>query len=211
MDDAHVTYTGWNYGDAYARHLDNGSGSSYKERITAGVNTFSLIMGGVQTATETAVLGRFSIAMQGELGDELFGGKLNKFSKNFKTFDNFSDGIATSAKSMDLGRPTYLSRPSAITSRLNAYVRSIAKFTQAKGGGFVLDASDISARKLGLLTIGYPNEAQLSAILTSQQYAARKGIQFTMKSMPLSDPLIKALLLSPKPSSTQIKTDGQNN
>jgi RHS repeat-associated protein len=206
IDDAHVTYTGWKNGRGYATHLDNSSVGSYDERITAGVNTFTSLMGGIEGAGETAVLGRLSIGMQGELGEELFGGNLNFFSKNFKTFDNFEDGVATSVKTLDLGAPTYLDRPSAITSKLNGYTNKIAGFTEASGGDFTLRASMIDTKELGVLTIGTPNAAQSSALRLAQQYAESNGVKFTLKSAPLSDPLTKGLLASPKTSTTQLQS-----
>jgi RHS repeat-associated protein len=164
IDDAHVTYTGWKNGRGYATHLDNESVKSYDERITAGVNTFTSLMGGIETAGEPVILGRLSMGMQGELGEQLFGGNLNLFSKNFKTFDNFENGVATSAKTLDVGAATYLNRPGSITSKLNGYIDRIASFTEATGGGFTLDASMIQTRELGVLTIGRPNAAQSSAL-----------------------------------------------
>jgi filamentous hemagglutinin len=143
--------------------------------------------------------------MQGEWGEQAFGGNLNQFSKNFKTFDNFNfeTGVATSAKTLDLEASSYLKTPASITSTLNGYVDKAAGFTQARGGGFFLDASDITKREVGVLAIGSPNTAQFSALQASQQYAAGQGVQFTLKSTPLIDPLIKGLLASPRPTNTQ--------
>src|SRR6201985_611806 len=53
-------------------------------------------------------------------------------------------------------------------------------FFQAEDG--IRDGTVTGVQTCALPILGYPNEAQLSAILTSQQYAARKGIQFTMRS-----------------------------
>ncbi len=61
IDDAHITFTSWKYGKSRATHLDNGIVDSYKERIGAGLNTFTLLLGGIEMAAEKAFLSSTSI------------------------------------------------------------------------------------------------------------------------------------------------------
>ncbi len=56
MDDAHITYTGMTRGKEYASRLDDSHGLSYKERVGAGLNTASLIFGGVEAIGERALI-----------------------------------------------------------------------------------------------------------------------------------------------------------
>jgi RHS repeat-associated protein len=116
LDDAHVTYTGWKYGPGYATHLDNSSVRSYDERINAGLNTTMLIFGAMTPAPEIGAVNDFSIGGQGNLGEQYFGNNLDQLveGRKFKTFDNFTDGVATSAKTLDFEAPTYVNNPSNV-------------------------------------------------------------------------------------------------
>ncbi len=184
VDDVYITYTNIKYGRGNAFDL-TGEQTSYKQTIGAGLNTFSMAIGGVQGAAEKALLSESAgllIGEQGSLGEAAFGSNLNDISPNFPVFDNFVNGTATSAKSLDLTAATYLDRPSAITSTLNGYTNKIVNFTGARRNGYVLTPSMIESSELGVLTIGSATRPQVAAISAARAYAQSQGVQFTLKN-----------------------------
>lgn len=66
---------------------------------------------------------------------------------NFKTFDSFVDGVATSVKSVDLGAATY-QKASALRGALRGYIREIQAFTEYVLGKVSVSAEHITSREL---------------------------------------------------------------
>jgi RHS repeat-associated protein len=95
IDDAHVTYTGWKDGPGYARHLDNSSAAPYKERIASGINTVTLVFGGVQAVGEYGLIKGLSIVESNVVNEA------NKIynSKEFETIKHaYETGTEASVK-----------------------------------------------------------------------------------------------------------------
>ena len=70
---------------------------------------------------------------------------------NFKTFDKYKEGVATSIKSLDTTAPSY-AKPGAIESRLRGYINGAADFPGYTRGGMTLRSEDIT--KVELLVAG---------------------------------------------------------
>ncbi|WP_341273063.1 hypothetical protein [Xanthomonas oryzae] len=104
---------------------------------------------------------------------------LNLIKKNFATFDNFTpDGIAISDKTLDTMLKTYLTRPEAITNKLNGYVDDMVSFAgDGKRGGFNLEPGDIKGKQMQLAIPDETTAAQIDAISSSINYAQSKGIK----------------------------------
>ena len=82
----------------------------------------------------------------------------------FRTIDNFTDGIATSIKSIDLNAATYQDA-ARLTYRLNEYVDKLGDY---EGGNLlvtIVELPDISDRVLNLVVPkGAMTEVQSAAI-----------------------------------------------
>jgi hypothetical protein len=83
---------------------------------------------------------------------------------NFPTIDKFSDGIATSIKSVDLNAATYQDT-ARLTSRLNKYVDDVAEFYGSIWANDEVKSSEIDGRALSLaIPKGSMTAAQRKAI-----------------------------------------------
>jgi contact-dependent growth inhibition (CDI) system restriction endonuclease-like protein len=86
----------------------------------------------------------------------------------FKAIDAFSNGVATSIKSIDLRAATYQSAV-RLTYRLNEYIDKLVLFDGGKLGAFEVDSAKITDRVLSLATSkGSMTAAQKSAIETAK-------------------------------------------
>jgi hypothetical protein len=85
-------------------------------------------------------------AARGRYFEEQLGRTLHP---NFPTIDKFSDGIATSIKSVDLNAATYQDA-ARLTSRLNKYVDDVAEFNGSIWANDEVKSSEIDGRALSL-------------------------------------------------------------
>ena len=94
--------------------------------------------------------------------------------------DMFSDGIATSIKSINLNAATY-QNTNRLAARIGAYVDRLAAFDGQNWGNFMLNSEEISGRTL-LLAIpeGSMTDAQLAAINSAQARAAARGVKIKL-------------------------------
>jgi RHS repeat-associated protein len=103
---------------------------------------------------------------------------------SFPVIDRFTNGIATSIKSMDLGATTYQSIGS-LASKLNSYIDAVAGFAGARFGGAAVDASQITARELQLaIPTGGASAAQQAALNAAASRAAGVGVNLTVTPFP---------------------------
>jgi len=98
----------------------------------------------------------------------------------FRTIDSFSNGIATSIKSIDLNAATYQDA-ARLTYRLNAYIDSIATYDGSVLGSIQILPANISARALSLaIPKGSMTAAQRAAIQAAQTRAQAFGVNLTI-------------------------------
>jgi RHS repeat-associated protein len=108
--------------------------------------------------------------------EEKLGGNL---PKNFKTFDKFEEGSATSIKSLDLDAKSYQSS-SKVYSRVKKYVCEIDKFNGAKLSGVQIMPGDIQARALDLAVPHLGSEAQQAGLRRATEYAESLNIKVNL-------------------------------
>lgn len=95
---------------------------------------------------------------------------------NYPVIDRFGDdGIATSIKSIDLGRRTYL-RPRTLERRLRGLVNQVAGFNGRRYAGRHIQSWEIRGRALELV-VPYAGSAEQQAIIdATRQYARTRGV-----------------------------------
>jgi hypothetical protein len=99
---------------------------------------------------------------------------------NFPVIDRFTNGVATSIKTLNLSAPTYQNIAS-LTSRIQGYINLLAKFQGAQW----LQVQMITARELVLaIPAGSSTPAQLAVLQGLQQYAANLGVTLTIVRIP---------------------------
>src|SRR5580692_654284 len=109
----------------------------------------SLLLGGVPpTAAVVSHANAWQLgwAARGRYFEDQLGRTLHP---NFPTIDKFSDGIATSIKSVDLNAVTYQDA-ARLTSRLNKYVDDVAEFNGSIWANDEVKSSEIDGRALSL-------------------------------------------------------------
>jgi hypothetical protein len=113
--------------------------------IGAGLLLLGMIPPGAAVETASAAW-ELGWAARGLYFSEQLGADL---PATFRTIDSFSNGIATSIKSIDLNAATYQDA-ARLTYRLNAYVDNIATYEGSALGAIEILPSDIRARALSL-------------------------------------------------------------
>ena len=99
----------------------------------------------------------------------------------FRTIDSFSNGIATSIKSIDLNAATYQDA-ARLTYRLNAYIDSVATYDGSVLGSIQILPANISGRALSLaIPKGSMTAAQRSAIDAARTRAQAFGVNLIIK------------------------------
>ena len=94
----------------------------------------------------------------------------------FKTIDSFSNGVATSIKSIDLNAATYQD-VARLTYRLNDYIDKMALYDGGQLGAVVIKSTDISGRALSLaIPKGSMTVAQQTAIEAARVRAQAFGV-----------------------------------
>lgn len=97
----------------------------------------------------------------------------------FKTFDFFDDEtrIATSAKTLGTGAPTYRDRPGRIHGQLRRYLDQIATFDRDIKEDLDLTAEMIARRRLELAVPATADQGQRLQIQRKVAYAESLGIE----------------------------------
>jgi RHS repeat-associated protein len=103
--------------------------------------------------------------------------------KNFPTIDRFSNGVATSIKSIDLGAASY-QNPANLTRLVNGYVDQVAAFNGRTWAGAAVDSSQITARQLQIAVPGAGSAAQQAALSAAAQRAQSVGVQLIVTPFP---------------------------
>lgn len=88
----------------------------------------------------------------------------------FKTIDDFTDGIATSIKSIDLNAATYQDA-SRLGYRLNDYIKKLATFKDTEYGGYVVRSAEIDQRVLHVVV----PKGSMTAVQKGAMDAATEG------------------------------------
>src|SRR6185312_12441320 len=100
----------------------------------------------------------------------------------FKGIDDFTEGVATSFKTIDLDAATYQS-PQNLTSTINRYVNKLAAFNGKSYTGYEVRAQQITGRTLKLVTPeGSMTATQKTAIDAAIERAKSRGITLTVTS-----------------------------
>lgn len=86
----------------------------------------------------------------------------------FRTIDNFTGGVATSFKSIDLNAATY-QKTSQLAYRINTYVDTLGNYEGGSLSGTEVAASNIQDRVLNLIV---PKGS-----MTDEQYAAIEAVR----------------------------------
>jgi hypothetical protein len=111
------------------------------------------------------------LAIENALGGNLPAG--------FKTIDRFTNGIATSIKSIDLTAKTY-QNTSQLWSTVSGYVTKLANFQGATLGQYAITAQQITGRELVLATSPGASQAQLQLLQQLQAWAAQYNVILTL-------------------------------
>ncbi len=132
------------------------------------------------SATATASPWALPALQRGFAIEDELGGNL---PPGFPTIDRFENGVATSIKSMDLAAKTYQSG-TAVLSRLNGYVNTLARFGGASRSGVNISAGQVTQR---VLQVGVPRgmtQVQQGAFTAAAARAASLGVSFTTTIVP---------------------------
>jgi hypothetical protein len=91
---------------------------------------------------------------------------------NFPTIDRFSNGIATSIKSMDITKPSLQNPVSRITSMANGYASVLSRFRGGEKGMLEISPQAIIDRELIIAVPSIGTQAQMNAMQATVNYGA---------------------------------------
>jgi RHS repeat-associated protein len=129
--------------------------------------------------TSQASVWELNQSMRGRVIEGMLGGNL---PKNFKTFDKFEEGIATSIKSLDLSADGYIKNPKSVLSAVKGYVNEIVNFEGDIVSGVSVQPSDITKKALELaINPSKATKAQWEALADAVKYAKEQNVQFTLQ------------------------------
>lgn len=187
-DDIKVLGTSFATNGSDSRHI-GGKSATFDEKMGSFINVSTTALGiGEAMASRELTFGG-DIIKQGEFVETAFNkgrpGNLigGKGLENFKTFDDFENGIATSYKSVDMALDGALNKPESITSRLNSYTNKISWFEGYKLNGVRITPANITSSNLKVGILGTPNSAQRAALNSAANYAQNKGVGFQLKML----------------------------
>jgi hypothetical protein len=110
-------------------------------------------------------------AIESKLGGNLPAG--------FPTIDKFSNGIATSIKSLDPDASSYQDA-GKLTSTVEGNINKVAAFQGGTRGDVEISAGQITGRELQLAVPGAGTSAQQAALKSASQYAAKASVKLTI-------------------------------
>jgi hypothetical protein len=103
--------------------------------------------------------------------------------RTFTGIDMFKKGVATSIKSMHLGKRTY-QNPANILSKGRKYINEVANFSKARMGKIEITAEQIKQRVLRLGVPPGATKAQKSALKSLIEYGKQKGVKVEVIQLP---------------------------
>jgi hypothetical protein len=111
-------------------------------------------------------------------------GRSPSLAQNFPVIDRFEKGLVTSIKSLDLSARSYQNL-STLTSKVRGYVNTLANWQGVESwGGVRISANSIAAREVLLAVPPGASQAQQSALLRLQQWAAAQGVTLNVVVVP---------------------------
>ena len=109
---------------------------------------------------------------------------VGKLPNNFKTFDQFNGGIATSIKSVDLSAKSYQDT-ARLESKIRADIRAAAEFDRYQIGDTNLTSSMIQERALTVaIQPGIASAAQMDAMRRTFDYGTEMGVTVRLVHVP---------------------------
>jgi hypothetical protein len=149
---------------AYAQIRDWATGAAL---LAGGVPPVAV--GETAAAEQASEAWTYGWARRGQYFDQLL--RDGSLPPLFRTIDNFTDGIATSIKSIDLNAATYQDA-ARLTYRLNQYVDDLGDYAGGRLLATIVRLPDISDRVLNLVVPkGATTEVQRAAIEAAQARA----------------------------------------
>ncbi|MFO3795961.1 MAG: hypothetical protein ACK8QZ_01575, partial [Anaerolineales bacterium] len=137
----------------------------------------------VNTAVRTArSVWEMNPLQRGRVIEEMLG-RSPELSQNFPVIDRFSNGVATSIKSIDLSAASY-QNINTLSSVVRGYINTLANWQGTYWGGFEVNASDIVAREVLLAIPPGATEAQMAALQQLQQWATTVGVTLNIVVVP---------------------------
>jgi filamentous hemagglutinin len=98
---------------------------------------------------------------------------------NFPVIDRFTNGIATSIKSLDLGAKSY-QQIASLTNKVRGYIETVAGFGGRTWGGTTVRGADITGRALELAVPAGGTAEQMAALNGLIGYAQQVGVTLTI-------------------------------
>jgi len=142
---------------AYAQTRDWATGAAL---LAGGVPPVAA--GEAVAAEQASEAWTYGWARRGQYFDQLL--RDGSLPALFRTIDNFTDGVATSIKSIDLNAATYQDA-ARLTYRLNQYVDDLGDYEGGEMSDTIVELSDITDRVLNLVVPkGSMTATQLAAI-----------------------------------------------
>jgi hypothetical protein len=127
----------------------------------------------VAAGASTSRIWKLGWAARGRIINRTLGAGLGD---TFATIDDFSKGIATSIKSINLNAATY-QNAARLLARINTYVDQVAEYEGGELGRDVVKAEEITGRALNLaIPEGSVSAAQKAAIDAARARAKRLGV-----------------------------------
>jgi filamentous hemagglutinin len=163
--------------------------------LTAGSATASFGAVTGYGVASTVATGAAATTAAGNAGSGVW--KLNPFARgkaieqslgmnlpgNFPTIDRFTNGVATSIKSLDLGAASYQST-SALSRTVTGYIDSVAGFNGVRWAGVNIQGSQIAGRALDLAIPSAGSAAQQQVLQRMIQYGQSVGVNVNVLVFP---------------------------
>lgn len=102
---------------------------------------------------------------------------------NFPTIDRFSNGIATSIKSIDLDAASYLSG-NGLRNTLTRYVDKVADFNGANWAKVRIQPNQITGRSLEVVVPHGGNAAQQATLADIIKYGSSQNVTVKVITVP---------------------------
>jgi len=123
-----------------------------------------------------------SISVRGLAAERLLGGNL---PVGFPTIDAYSNGIATSIKTLDLNATSYQSA-GGLASKLMGYINSMSRFTQAAQSGVRIgyESTPVLARALQVVVPNAGSASQQAVMQAAIKYGINNGVSVGFHIIP---------------------------
>lgn len=153
-------------------------GGALKDRASALFGRLSMWGGSASPTPSQPSVWSLGPGVRGRVIEARLGGNL---PSNFPTIDRFSEGTATSIKSVDLSRPTYQTAR-GLESLLNRYIGSMATYEgqQRRWAGIIIRPAQIQVRELQLAIPPTFTPGQAAVLREAVEWAETLGVQLTI-------------------------------